>query len=323
MQWRVVVLVLDVQDLLQQVSSVDTELRGNPLEVAWVQQVLELLKHISVLAWIEPRLLLSVEVLHRREELAEVEARCTDLVQLDGEHGLEGLVALGELAHGAIVQRRSAVLILKLQNLPILVQDVTGVLIEKILHTDDEVLEAVNQVSILVDRAVEGAVLHVHVFKSGGVLLFKDLVEQRLLEVGSLEAQDGYQTFVVAAIDHVVVHVTAIVVDVNLLHDDVLGRAHLCYEVNSNVLKAEIAVVWLYCVNLPCEVEGSAPICVPFEQQLHDLVLRLLSGHRHRVVVVARVEPLHDVREVAAIDVEEDAFAAAEGVLLKADGLVD
>ena len=49
---------------------------------------------------------------------------------------------------------------------------------------------------------------------------------------------------------------------------------------------------------------------------MHDLVLRLFSGHRHRVVVVARVEPFHDVREVAAIHIEEDAFAAAEGVLL-------
>ena len=114
MQRSVVVLVLDVQDLLQQVSSIDTELRGNPLEVAWVQQVLELLKNILILAWIEPSLLLGVEVLHRREELAEVEAGCTNLVQLDVEYGLKGLVALGELAHGAIVQRRSTVLILKL-----------------------------------------------------------------------------------------------------------------------------------------------------------------------------------------------------------------
>ena len=84
--------------------------------------------------------------------------------------------------------------------------------------------------------------LDVHVLEARGVLFFQDLVEERLLEVGSLEAQDGNEALVVATVEHVVVHVASIVVDVDFLHDDILGRAHFGHQVNGNIFKTEVAI---------------------------------------------------------------------------------
>jgi hypothetical protein len=138
------------------------------------------------------------------------------------------------------VDRISVELVTERENLAVFVEDVADVRLKHVGDADVEVLKAVDEVLVLVERLVQGTVLHVHVLEAGLVLLGKKLVEKRLLQVDPLEAEHGAEAFVVAAIAHEVVAIAALVVDVHLLVEDILGRAHLGHEVDGNVLVAKI-----------------------------------------------------------------------------------
>ena len=83
--------------------------------------------------------------------------------------------------------------------------------------------------------------LDVHILESVLVLFSDQLVEQRLLKVDSFQVQQDYHAIEVALVAHAMVGIAAIVVNIDLLMDHVLGSAHLGQQVQSNVLESEQA----------------------------------------------------------------------------------
>ena len=225
-QWSMVIHILDFQYLLQKSSGLSLKLFDNVFIVDWIEEVFELVKHVFVLSWIESSLFFSVQVLNLLEEVNKVKSLSHDLINIYRKHGIESLVALSEFAHGSVVKRSPLIHILLNQDLTIPVDDITGILSEKILYFDDESLETLHQILILVKRAGECTVLNVHILESGVVFLPKNLIIQSLLEVSPFKAQNGDETFKMPAINHIMVHVAAIIIHVNFLLADVFRSAH-------------------------------------------------------------------------------------------------
>ena len=59
-----------------------------------------------------------------------------DFIDLDGKDGFKGLVALGELAHGTIVDRIPVKLVLLSEDLPVSLNDILGVLLKQVEYSD-------------------------------------------------------------------------------------------------------------------------------------------------------------------------------------------
>lgn len=90
-------------------------------------------------------------------------------------------------------------------------------------------------------RGCQVAVLDVHVLESVAILHSEQLVEEDFLEVYALNVEHSDQAIVVALVAHHVVAVPLLFVDINVLMNDGLRRAHLQGEVQGNILESKIA----------------------------------------------------------------------------------
>ena len=73
------------------------------------------------------------------------------------------------------------------------------------------------------------------------VLHAQQLIKQGLLQVHALQVEHGDATLEIAAIAQLMVQITAIVVKIDLLHDNVLRRSHLGRQIDGNILVAKEA----------------------------------------------------------------------------------
>ena len=87
----------------------------------------EFIEHIPVFARVKFCLILSVEVLDCHEQVLEIESRCGDFVDIDRESSHQGLVALGILAHGAVVDRIPVVAVGLSENLAVFIHNFAGI----------------------------------------------------------------------------------------------------------------------------------------------------------------------------------------------------
>lgn len=141
----------------------------------------EFIQYIAVFARVKRRLLLGVEVLDSHVEMLEVEAGCCNLIDVDSQSRHQRLVALGEFAHGAIVDWVSVVHIAVVENLAVFLNNIARILLEHVRDSDDEVFETIDKVSVLIEGLVKDAVLNVHILQARVVLLVQELIEKRLL----------------------------------------------------------------------------------------------------------------------------------------------
>lgn len=80
--------------------------------------------------------------------------------------------------------------------------------------------------------------LDIQVFKPVPLLLFLKLVVQCFLQVDSLNVEDGNEAVIVALVAHNVKHVPVLIVHVHLLVDHVARGAHVCHQIEHDILVA-------------------------------------------------------------------------------------
>jgi hypothetical protein len=100
---------------------------------------------------------------------------------------------------------------------------------------------SLDQVGIMENLVRQVAVIDVHILQSVVVLFTEKLIEKCLLQIDTFQVEKDNHAVVVAPITHVVVHVSAFVVDVDLLVDNICWRSHFGEEIEGNVLEAQEA----------------------------------------------------------------------------------
>ena len=148
-------------------------------------------------------------------------------VKVDCEKGLQCFVAICELVHRTVVNRIPLNLVLLFKNLIVPSNDVTGILLQQVEYANVELLVSLHRLRIVENRCCQMPMFDIHVFESVAILHGKQLVEQDLLEVYALNVENCDQAVVVAFVAHHVVAVPLLLININVLMDDGLRRAHL------------------------------------------------------------------------------------------------
>jgi hypothetical protein len=174
------------------------------------------------------------------EEMQEIGV-CWSTIEINGENGLQRLVALGIFAHRTIMNRVSTILVLLSQYLSAPLDDILGVLLEQVEDSDVEVLVSLQRISVMEDRARQVTVLDVHVLESVSVFLLQELIEKRFLQVYSFDIEQGDEAVIVTLGQDGMEHVSSLVVNIDLLVNHVLRCSSLGDQVQGNVLKAKVA----------------------------------------------------------------------------------
>ena len=135
-------------------------------------------------------------------------------------------------------------------------------------------------------RARQVPVLDVHILKSISVFFLQKLVEKRFLEVYSFNIEQSNEAVVITLGQDGMKHVSTLVIDVNFLMDDVLRCTSLGYQVEGDVLKAEVAgnIKWR-----PSEL-------ISFNDELKYIILTLDNSFVVAVIILIelRSEPFNN-----------------------------
>lgn len=164
------------------------EFLDNSVVVSWTQEMLELSQHVFVLSWIKLHVLLALELLDLEEQLLEI-LGARDDIDVNGQECLDGLKALGVLAHGTVVNRVPLVLILLGEDLLIPIVDILGILLEQVVNSNVEVFMPLDGFCIMEYVLREVAMLDIHVFESVSIFLSKKLIEEDFLQVHPLNIE--------------------------------------------------------------------------------------------------------------------------------------
>ena len=84
--------------------------------------------------------------------------------------------------------------------------------------------------------------LDVHVLKSVSLLLPVQLIKQGLLQVNSLDIQNHDETLVVALVAKHMKHVSARIIHIDLLVNDIRWSSQICHQIQHDILETQIAV---------------------------------------------------------------------------------
>jgi len=308
-QRGVEIRILGVENLLKKKFGTEAEVLNDRIVLLGAEKVLELSEDASVLSRIEFPLFLSLQQLKLKEELQELIIALRICFEVEPEQGLHALEALGELAHGCVMDWVPPVRrVLLGQCLPQTGQEVVSVLLEERLHANVELLVALDGVCIVEHSRNQLSVLDVHVLEPVALLLSVKLVEQRLLQVDPFDVQHLNEALVVALVAQQMVHVAARIVHVALLMHDVCGCAEVGEQVQQDVLEAEVAFEFeLKQIGLPCEVDGGAALLVALDHEGQD------------VVGAEFLEALDDGGQFSCVDLKEDAAHLLKGLEAEAD----
>ena len=127
------------------------------------------------------------------------------------------------------------------ENLSVSVDDVDGVLLEKLHESEIKLTVSLDCVSIVLDSLDKFALLDVHRFHAITVLFLLKLIIHDLLEAHSFEAEHVLEALKVALVGHDVVGAQTLVVKVELVEDHVTWSTHLQGEVHGNILITKMA----------------------------------------------------------------------------------
>ena len=228
MKRRMIIVILTIQDFFQQQFDVMLKLFSNLSIICHTKQVLELGEDAFVLSGVKFGVFLAFKLLNLEEEMNEV-VSARRSINIDREYRLQSLVAFGILAHCSIMNWISPERILLGQDLPIPVNNVLGILLEKIENSNIEVLVPLHRLRIMEDRARQVTMLDVHVLESISVLLSQKLIEQGLLQVHSLDVEESYHAVEITSITYHMITISALVINIDLLMNHILRCAHFSH----------------------------------------------------------------------------------------------
>jgi len=80
-------------------------------------------------------------------------------------------------------------------------------------------------------------VVNIHILKSVLVLFNQELVKHCLLEVHTLNVKQGHHAVEISLEAHLVISISALVIDVNLLMNDILRSSHFSQKVKSDIFE--------------------------------------------------------------------------------------
>jgi hypothetical protein len=165
---------------------------------------------------------------------------------------------------------------------------------------------SLQRIGVMEYRARQVAVLDVHILESVSVFLLQELIEKRFLEVYSFDIEQSYEAVVITLGQDGMEHVSSLVININFLVNDVLRCTCLRHQIQCNILKSEV----------PSYIQRRPPELISFNDKLKDVILTLNNSFIVAVIVLieARVESLHDLRQFTGVDMCKDTFAAQEHV---------
>lgn len=149
-----------------------------------------------------------------------------NIVKVNGKQCLQSLVTVSELVHGTIVNGIPLKLILLVQDLIIPRNNVLGIRLQQVEHSNIEFLVPFHSLGIVKDRSSQLAVLNIHILEPVSVFGGKQLVKEDLFEEYALNVEHGNHAVIVALVTHHVVAVTLLLVHVDVLVYHCLGRSH-------------------------------------------------------------------------------------------------
>lgn len=138
--------------------------------------MLEFRQHVFVLSWIELNIILAFEFLNLEEQLLEY-VSAWNFINIYSQNGLQGLIALGVFAHGAVMNRVSLVNILLSKDLAVSVDDVLGILLEKICNSHIEISESLHSFCIVEYSCCKFTMFDIHILESVSIFLAQKLIE--------------------------------------------------------------------------------------------------------------------------------------------------
>lgn len=112
------------------------------------------------------------------------------------------------------------------QDLAVSVDYVLSILLEKISDSHVEVGESLDGFCIMEHSRRKFTMFDVHILESIPIFLAQKLIEQGLFQIYSLDVKNGNHAFEITSEAHIVVSVSVLVVDINLLIDDILRSTH-------------------------------------------------------------------------------------------------
>ena len=128
------------------------------------------------------------------------------------------------------------------KNLAVPVNDVLGILLKKICNSHVEIGESFYSFCIMKHSGCKFTVLNVHIFESVSIFLAQKLIKQGLFQINPLDVKNGDHAFEITSETHIMVSVSMLVIDIDLLVDNVLRCTHLLNQVECDVLESEEAI---------------------------------------------------------------------------------
>jgi len=163
--------------------------------------MLELAQYPMVLPRVKLAFFLSLQQLELKEQLDELIVAFNVRFKVKVKQCFYAFEALGELAHGRIVDGVAPVgHVLRNKDLAHTHEQVSCILFEQRLYADVKLLVPFDCVGIVEDGGDQMAVLDVHVLEPVSLLLPVELIEQCLLKVDPLNVKNLNEALVVALV---------------------------------------------------------------------------------------------------------------------------
>lgn len=162
------------------------------------------------------------------------------------------------------------------------------------------------RIGVMEDRARQMAVLDIHVLESVPVLLLQKLIKKRLLEVYSFNIEQCYEAIVITFGQDGMEHVSALVIDIYLLMNNILWRPCLRHQIQRNVLESKV----------PSYIQRCSSQLISLDNELENIILTLNNSFIVTIIILikARIESLHDFSQLTGIDLCKDTFTAHKHV---------
>ena len=236
-----IIVVLAVKNFFEQKLDRMFEFPLGLLEILGTQKMLEFRQYVFVFPWIELNIILAFKVLNLEEQHLEY-ISAWNFINIYCQNGLQGFIALGIFAHGAVMNRISLVNILLGKDLAVSVDNVLGILLKKISNSHVEISESFHSFCIMENSGCKFTMLDVHILESVSIFLAQKLIEQGLFQINSFDVEDSNHAFEIASETHIVVSVSVLVIDIDLLVDNILRSTHFLNKIQCDILESQKAI---------------------------------------------------------------------------------
>lgn len=125
------------------------------------------------------------------------------------------------------------------KNLAVPVDNVLGILLKKICNSHVEIGESFYSFCIMEHSCGKFTVFNVHIFESVSIFLAQKLIKQGLFQINPFDVEYGNHAFEITSETHIMVSVSMLIINIDLLVDDVLWCTHLLNQVECDILESK------------------------------------------------------------------------------------